>query len=560
MNFKKFFNPEYDDMTDYNTNSKSYYDYISKIKKAMQWLESIVIKDNKRQINVNDTNSIDLTKTNDWHGSDTTDLLSGDDEINISADVKISSVKEYGLPNAIHSYDDGLFTPDYTEVVNNIMPLDYNSDPSRMEYYTSRNPGGQDIVVIDDLLLQFEGGNSDHTGSSNVDVRNLKQGYGPTGAMYQLDSRTHNLGHVNGIDFAPTMVSGYISMSQVVGNLIAYNGAGLPPEITMLEGITKDTTDFNINNGINIKFKEGNKVLDGDGSVCFAGDYKTIFMTRIVDKNTIGIRRVLLGLGTNDLSDKTEDKSDMNSWGSFLPNKGVFNYNGTARILSDIQLDTTKLSNTLDSNQPQGMTYYNDILFIGIGFHGNNVISVKLHQNKAYIIDNIYPSNDLGIGGETEGVTIYKGQLLVRSSPDNDTGQKLPAFFKYNIFSNGDYSVSSYKDQQVYGSKEFINKQTFDDVVTFKKPITGVLNGNISTFKDINTVTNDMTTYQGCWSGSWNTVTGLPNVGYFNMVVTPFFGNSKSGTILLTPTGDPTLHVYMGIVQGGVVTWKQLDN
>ena len=89
-----------------------------------------------RNLEVEDTNSIDLTKTGDWKkivegawDPTTNNWTVPDNIITIKADTKIGSgtqkvtlnSKEYDLPNALKVTDNGLFVPDYSKVMNDLV-------------------------------------------------------------------------------------------------------------------------------------------------------------------------------------------------------------------------------------------------------------------------------------------------------------------------------------------------------------------------------------------------------------------------------------------------------
>lgn len=100
---KRHFRPWYDDDADYNTNAKSYYDYLGF---RIAQLDAIIDAINKllrRNIKTNQTNTVDLQKLGDW---------STDDIITLLANVKVSAE----TLNAIETRDDGLF-------VKNLKPL-----------------------------------------------------------------------------------------------------------------------------------------------------------------------------------------------------------------------------------------------------------------------------------------------------------------------------------------------------------------------------------------------------------------------------------------------------
>lgn len=394
------------------------------------------------------------------------------------------------------------------------------------DYYTTRYTASQDMTIIGTQLLRFVGTKSDHS-TQAIDVRELNAGVYSSGSLTQLSDKSHNLGHVNGVDFIYGQLADYVSQSLNSGYLVAYNGAGLPPEVTLFSNVTTDISFFDIANGTNIVFKEYNKTLDGDGSVSYGGDFKTLLLTRAIDTNHIGLRVIKLGTGSTDYSDKTADKSDMNMWGTFKSGIGEKDYNGTAKIVDDFIIDTTELPY---NTQPQGQTFKNGYLFMGAGFDGNHVLKISFHNGYGFVEEDFSLTDDLDSGGETEGVAFYGGTMIV-SAMASGTRNKY-ALWTLNLYDN-----------------------TFNP-----NPRGSSFNSQMVTFSDINTVTNNMIKYQGYYSGSQSMVSGVPQVGYFNMIVQAFVGNNKGGSIFITPTGDSTLHVYMGIVNNGSVTWKQLDN
>lgn len=441
----------------------------------------------------------------------------------------ITAEKLNNLPDkttVINKTDDGVDEDVNFNGTTNIKRTSIYQKSVKPDYYTTRYPASEDMTVIGTQLLRFSGKKSDHS-TQVVDVRELNSPVSSTGALPQLADKTHNLGHVNGVDFILGQLTDYVSQSLNSGYLVAYNGAGLPPEITLFSNITTETAFFDIATGTNIVFKEGNKTLDGDGSVCYGGDFKTIFMTRAIDKNHIGLRIIKLGTGTVDYSDTTTDKTDMSSWGTLHSGVDSFSYNGTAKIVDDITIDTTALPY---NTQPQGQTFKNGYLFMGVGFEGNHVLQISIHGGYGFIEHDYSLTEDLDSGGETEGVAFYGGTLIVSAMASGSRNKY--ALWTINLYDN-----------------------TFNP-----NPRSVAFNSQMASFSDITTVTHNMSKYQGYYSGVGSKISGLPNVGYFNMTVQAFTGSNVAGTILISPTGDPTLHVYLGIVNNGAVTWKQLDN
>lgn len=97
---KRHFRPWYDDDSDYNTNAKSYYDYIAYRTRQLDYIIQAINKLLDRNLQVEDTNTVDLEKIGEW--------LNKDDKETIKAYVKLS--KE--TLNATQAKDDGIYTKD----------------------------------------------------------------------------------------------------------------------------------------------------------------------------------------------------------------------------------------------------------------------------------------------------------------------------------------------------------------------------------------------------------------------------------------------------------------
>ena len=141
--------PHYDTGADYNTNSKSYYDYLSRVNKILEMFKKFIIRLLNRDVKVEDTNTVKMKKEGDW-----IDNGKGcppdnyDDEIILSAEVKRSKGKEtlilneneYEVGNALSEKQDGLFSPDYKELLEEFeasgggTELDYSEDVETRTY------------------------------------------------------------------------------------------------------------------------------------------------------------------------------------------------------------------------------------------------------------------------------------------------------------------------------------------------------------------------------------------------------------------------------------------
>lgn len=109
--------PWYDDRRDYNTNAPSYYDYLSNFNELIKSIVDFVNELAKRDVNTEDTETIELIKKTSW-------LVDGVNDIVLKANVKIS--KESG--NKLVTKSDGLFveTANIDELVTRVNTLQSN--------------------------------------------------------------------------------------------------------------------------------------------------------------------------------------------------------------------------------------------------------------------------------------------------------------------------------------------------------------------------------------------------------------------------------------------------
>lgn len=116
--------PWYDDRRDYNTNAPTYYDYLSNFNHLIKSITELLNRVARRNIEVEHTNCIDLTKINDWI-DEGNDCHSYHDIITLKADVILSTYqkainfdgKSYNLSNAISCLDSGLYASDYLPLI-----------------------------------------------------------------------------------------------------------------------------------------------------------------------------------------------------------------------------------------------------------------------------------------------------------------------------------------------------------------------------------------------------------------------------------------------------------
>lgn len=122
--------PMYNDDANYNTNAKNYYDYLARDNRSDELLYWAVNRLLARNIQVKDTNCVDMTKSGDWidNGTCSTtyppnnydDVITLQCEVILSKYVQSKSYTNFGsvnCPNSISCRNDGLFSPDYDNVL-----------------------------------------------------------------------------------------------------------------------------------------------------------------------------------------------------------------------------------------------------------------------------------------------------------------------------------------------------------------------------------------------------------------------------------------------------------
>ena len=166
----EIFKPFYDNRADYNTNAKSYYDYLARLNEYFHWLEMATNMLLSRNIQVNDTKSVDMTKIHDWkrqielfeQGLDyTTENI-----IELQADVKLSkTIKSMSLDNvsnpielqnSITIENDGLYSPDYFDALQAIDDLITNILDEIQKIKNRLDTIEQDIKDINNLIDEIQ--------------------------------------------------------------------------------------------------------------------------------------------------------------------------------------------------------------------------------------------------------------------------------------------------------------------------------------------------------------------------------------------------------------------
>ena len=120
--------PWYDDRRDYNTNAPTYYDYLSNFNHLIKSIVELLNRVARRNIQVEDTNCVDLTKIYDWIDEGNACRTYHDDII-LKADVILSTYQKalefdgssFNIENAIECLPSGLFAPDYMPLLEKLL-------------------------------------------------------------------------------------------------------------------------------------------------------------------------------------------------------------------------------------------------------------------------------------------------------------------------------------------------------------------------------------------------------------------------------------------------------
>lgn len=126
---KKSYEPFYEDRQDFNTNAPSYYDYLARFNGFFYQMVDQVNRLLRRNITFKDGITIDFSKKGDW--IDNGNCHNFDDIIEITGEVIRSKATEtrnyqnldkltYTVANAIMQKNDGLWSPNYDEILQAI--------------------------------------------------------------------------------------------------------------------------------------------------------------------------------------------------------------------------------------------------------------------------------------------------------------------------------------------------------------------------------------------------------------------------------------------------------
>lgn len=149
--------PWYDDRRDYNTNAPSYYDYLSNFNHLIKSFVELLNRSARRNVQVEDTNSIDLTKINDWI-DEGVNSNTWHDEIILKADVILSTYQKalqfnknsYNIQNAIECLPSGLFAPNYLPLLENLLEA-HDDHEDRLVIIENKAFNAQKVFAYDTI-------------------------------------------------------------------------------------------------------------------------------------------------------------------------------------------------------------------------------------------------------------------------------------------------------------------------------------------------------------------------------------------------------------------------
>lgn len=138
------FAPWYDDQADYNTNAKSYYDYLARRNKYLKYLTDAINYLESRQLSVAETATTKMSRANDWYKQNPLTGDNSNNEVTITTDVKLSD-KTDPKPNAIIvDGNKGLYAKDFTSdidgIKNDIKNIDSKVNNLSKSIFSPDNP------------------------------------------------------------------------------------------------------------------------------------------------------------------------------------------------------------------------------------------------------------------------------------------------------------------------------------------------------------------------------------------------------------------------------------
>jgi hypothetical protein len=260
---------------------------------------------------------------------------------------------------------------------------------------------GQDASMVGNEIWAFMSSNDDHSNVANV------YGYDKT-TFNTYNKFTHNLGHVASQDYNKNSDSFMLS-----------NGSGDATVLPRLDIIQNASTypnntyfQYGTSSVLSIPFFTGSKQIGGNGAVSCWGAGKNIVWMFVDATTEMKLYKIMLGMGTNDLSDKSPGGTDTSKWGTFIGGLSTTQYNGTALILGTYTMTGDKLPTM------QGAAYKDGYIYLSASNSRIHIFKIQPNDHNKYrVVDNIninqYKSDGTIQTLEMEGVVFLDdGSIL----------------------------------------------------------------------------------------------------------------------------------------------------
>lgn len=221
--------PWYDDRRDYNTNAPSYYDYLANFNHLIKSIVDLLNRVARRNVKVEDTPCIDLTKINDWI-DEGGECHNWHDVITLKADVILSTYKkvlnfdgnQYTLNNAISCLSTGLYASDYLPILEALKDKLNKEIADRIEGDEELNQKIDQVKnelqqAINNLRQEF----NDYKNSNNGEITKLKNEISQLkGALQKIVNNLYEGGNATSSDINNFEIINKIA----AGNINLYGG------------------------------------------------------------------------------------------------------------------------------------------------------------------------------------------------------------------------------------------------------------------------------------------------------------------------------------------------
>ena len=221
--------PWYDDRRDYNTNAPTYYDYLSNFNHLIKSIVELLNRVARRNVKIEDTNCVDLTKINDWI-DEGNDCHTWHDVITLKADVILSTYQkilqfdgqDYHLNNAISCLSTGLYASDYLPILEALKDKLNKEIADRIEGDNNLNQKIEQVKnelqqAINNLRQEF----NQYKESNNSEISQLKTEITQLkAALQKIVTNLYEGGNATSSDINNFNINNHIA----AGNINLYGG------------------------------------------------------------------------------------------------------------------------------------------------------------------------------------------------------------------------------------------------------------------------------------------------------------------------------------------------